>query len=336
MEPNHLIYSLTSNYFDCWQTRQTILTCLTCHHHHSLSPLKQPSSPPPPPSPRAKWPRLRPVITDYRPTSLKRVLGGQMGLKFWNKNSVYRPPPPSSWRARRAKNHGKRPCLRFTITATDSSPSYVHVLEGRVGHKPYNKASLRTHVYWPWAYHPPIMRLGGLGRPKILTNVFGPQTGQTPTRATWKFSRRIKPLFFSFIISISHYHQFSHEMPPKAFIPDYATRVKLAVEHVRENPGISQRQTCQIYGVTRSTLQARLQDRQSTQVYHANTQWLLTNKKQVLITWIEQMTSLKWLFYIQQFEHMIKKLLMIKSDKTFLKNHYYQKFLKKYFEFSIK
>ena len=48
------------------------------------------------------------------------------------------------------------------------------------------------------------------------------------------------------------------------------------------------------------------------------------------------MTSLEWPPRIQQFENMVKELLMAKDDKAFLKNHYYQKFLKKHPEFSIK
>ena len=170
----------------------------------------------------------------------------------------------------------------------------------------------------------------------IKINIFGPQTGQDPTRAIWKFSRRINSFFFLFIIFIFQHHQFNHEMFFKTSVSDYVKKLELTVEHICENPGISQRQTCQIYDVTCLTLQARLQNRQSTQIYHANTQWLSSNKEQILITWIEQMISWKWSSCIQQFEYMIKKLLMVKNNKTSLKNHYYQKFLKKHSEFSIK
>ena len=104
--------------------------------------------------------------------------------------------------------------------------------------------------------------------------------------------------------------------------------VGLPIRRGHSNPGISQRQTCQIYDVTRSTLQARLQNKPSTQTYHASTQRLLLNEEQILITWIERMTSWKWPFCIQQFEYIIKELLMVKNDKIFLKNHYYQNFLK--------
>ena len=145
-----------------------------------------------------------------------------------------------------------------------------------------------------------------------------------------------KIIFFSFIIFIFHHHQFRHEMFFKTFNSDYVTKLELAVEHIRENPGISQRQTCQIYGVARSTLQARLQGRQSTQTYHASTQRLSSNEEQVLITWIERMTSWGWPPRIQQFEYMVKELLMAKGDKAPLGDHYYQKFLKRHSEFSTK
>ena len=38
MKPNHLIYNITFNCFDCEQTKRTILMCFTRHHHFLFSP----------------------------------------------------------------------------------------------------------------------------------------------------------------------------------------------------------------------------------------------------------------------------------------------------------
>ena len=77
-------------------------------------------------------------------------------------------------------------------------------------------------------------------------------------------------------------------MPKNIPVHDSATRLQLAIDEIRKNPGISQREIARIYGVPRSTLQARLRGRRDAKTSHEATQRLSVEEEQGLLTWIDR------------------------------------------------
>ena len=63
-------------------------------------------------------------------------------------------------------------------------------------------------------------------------------------------------------------------MNSKLDISDSNTRLELAVEYLRENPNVSQREIARVYDIPRSMLQARLRGRQPAKSYHQTMQRL--------------------------------------------------------------
>ena len=115
-----------------------------------------------------------------------------------------------------------------------------------------------------------------------------------------------------------------------------ATRLQLAIEEIRKNPGISLREIARIYGVPRSTLQARLGGRRDAKTSHEATQRLSVEEEQGLITWIDRMTAWGWPPSIQHLEGMTKSLLKAKGNSKPLGHHWYKNFMNRHLQFRTK
>ena len=125
-------------------------------------------------------------------------------------------------------------------------------------------------------------------------------------------------------------------MNSKLDVSDSNTRLELAVEYLRENPNVSQREIARVYDIPRSTLQARLRGRQPAKSYHQTMQRLSVQEEQALITWIERMTAWGWPPRIIHLEGMAKSLMEAKGDRKALGHHWYKNFLNRHPEFKLK
>ncbi len=66
-------------------------------------------------------------------------------------------------------------------------------------------------------------------------------------------------------------------------IPDVSVRYSLAIADLNKDPTASLRETAQIYGLPRSTLQARWKGREAAKDYHTRRQRLLVHEEEALI-----------------------------------------------------
>ena len=125
-------------------------------------------------------------------------------------------------------------------------------------------------------------------------------------------------------------------MPKNIPVHDSATRLHLAIEEIRKNPGISPREIARIYRVPRSTLQASFQGRRDAKTSHEATQRLSVEEEQGLITWIDRMTAWGWPPSIQHLEGMTKSLLEAKGDSKPLGHHWYKTIMNRHPQFKTK
>ncbi|OCL07489.1 hypothetical protein AOQ84DRAFT_266927, partial [Glonium stellatum] len=85
---------------------------------------------------------------------------------------------------------------------------------------------------------------------------------------------------------------------------DLEARMALAISHLRTNPDQSIRQTARTFDLPRSTLQHRLNGRQSSQQSSQAQQKLSVFEENSLIKWINTMAGWGWPPKIQHLESM--------------------------------
>lgn len=111
---------------------------------------------------------------------------------------------------------------------------------------------------------------------------------------------------------------------------DKEDRIKLALEAVRTKSVPSIRKAAELYGVPRSTLQARLNGAETIRKAHEPYQRLSLAEEEALVCTINRMYGWGWPMTISAVETFAEQMLRAKGDSKPLGTNWYQHFLKRH------
>jgi len=115
-----------------------------------------------------------------------------------------------------------------------------------------------------------------------------------------------------------------------------AQRLDLAVARKLQSPTRSITQIAHIYNIPRTTLQHRLNGRQSRTESHQKHQRLSNEEEESIVHWIEKAISWNWNPRIAHLEQYATHLLRARNDFKPLGVRWYTQFLNRHPEFKLK